>query len=501
MGGGDELVASIRLWVRTGDMGNGLYRGIGYTFGRKGLSPGSTRSSSWSKLPPTAELKYSNLKRRLLDRVGENEIGRGNACHANSRCFNAPTHERVPVKVLVLNHFPLQGSGSGIYTLNVARELLKAGHEPLVIAPDHYPVEGYPFPVRTMIFSDGDNEQPALNFNFPCFTTHPRSTTTFYELSDDQIASYVDIWQQSVTEAINDFRPDIIHAQHVWVASYIAHLTAIPYVISCHGTDLMGFRKGPRYRDMALAAARNAHAVIAISRQVMADAMELLEQPRAKFRLIWNGFDSECFRVLPDVGKESVLREFDLTGDNAPLVSFVGKFTNFKGIDVLLKAAVTYESDIPGVRTVLVGDGELRDELRALSTTLGLRGIHFLGHQSQPTVARIYNVADVSVVPSREEPFGLVAVEALACGTPVVATDAGGLPDFIDEDVGQLVPVDSPESLAAAIVSQIKDGTKRTKGVYASRYALDNFTWKQQVARMVDVFEDARLAANKVARS
>ena len=224
--------------------------------------------------------------------------------------------------------------------------------------------------------------------------------------------------------------------------------------------------------------------------------MQLLEQPSKNFRLIWNGFDSECFRVLSDAGKESVFGEFGLASDDAPLVSFVGKFTNFKGIDVLLKAAAIYESEIPDVKTVIVGDGELRDELRALGTSLGLRGVHFLGHQSQPTVARIYNVADVSVVPSRQEPFGLVAVEALACGTPVVATDAGGLPDFIDEDVGQLVPVDSPENLAAAIVSEIKDGTKRTKGVYASRYALENFTWKQQVARMVDVFEEARLAAN-----
>jgi len=85
----------------------------------------------------------------------------------------------------------------------------------------------------------------------------------------------------------------------------------------------------------------------------------------------------------------------------------------------------------------------------------------------------------------------LVAVEALACGTPVVATNAGGLPDFINEKVGALVPVDDPDSLAAAIIAEIENGTKRTKGVYASQYALDDFTWAQQVAKMIKLYQDA----------
>ena len=395
------------------------------------------------------------------------------------------------MRVLMPNHFPLQGSGSGIYTLNVAKELVTAGHEVLAIVPDHEPTTGYTFPVKTILFSDGKNEEAQLDFNFPCFTTHPKSKTTFYELTDEQIAAYVNVWQEAFAETVADFKPDIIHAHHVWVTPYVAHQTGLPYIISCHGTDLMGFRKGLRYHDMALEGAQNAHAIITISRQVKAEAMDSYKVSDEKTPLIWNGFDHDRFKVIEDATKESVLAEFGLSGGENPLVSFVGKFTDFKGIDVLLNAAATYEKALPGVQTVLVGHGTLWDEMHQLASDLNLKGVHFLGHQPQERVARIYNAADVSIVPSRVEPFGLVAVEALACGTPVVATNAGGLPDFINEEVGQLVPLEDADSLAAAIIAEIEQGTKKTKGVAASKYALENFTWKQQVARMVELYESA----------
>ncbi len=394
------------------------------------------------------------------------------------------------MRVLIPNHFPLQGSGSGIYTLNVARELLRAGHQVLVIVPEHCVLDGYSFQVQAIIFSDGQNEDPDLDFNFPCFTTHPRSTTTFYELTDAQMQDYVRAWQQAMAEAVAAFRPEVIHANHVWVAAYVTYRTGLPYVITCHGTDLMGFRRGPRYREMALTAAAHTQGIVAVSRQVAVDAADTYDLPDENVHLIWNGFDARRFKVLPEVTKADVLAAYGLSGADKPLISFVGKFTHFKGIDVLLKAAAIYEQALPGVQTLLAGDGELWDDMHALRQELQLQGIHFLGHQSQYDISLLHNVADVSVVPSRVEPFGLVAIEALACGTPVVATDEGGLPDFINESVGALVAVDDAEGLAAAIVAEIQKGTKLSKGVYASQYALDHFTWTSQVAKMIELYRD-----------
>ena len=403
----------------------------------------------------------------------------------------ASNRPSTPLKVLIPNHFPLQGSGSGIYSLNVARELTKLGHEVMAIVPEHGPVTGYPFPVKSIVFSNGENQPTDLDFNFPCFTTHPVSTTTFYELTDQQLDAYLAAWRKAMLEAVNAFQPDVVHVQHVWLTAFVTHEVGLPYVASCHGTDLMGFKKGPRYRDQTLIGARHAHRIIAISRQVREDARATYQVSEDKLALIWNGFDSDCFKVIASATRETVLSELELEPSEGPLVSFVGKFADFKGIDVLLKAAALYEPALPGVRTVLVGHGELLHEMSALRDELDLKAVHFVGHKPQPEVARIYNAADVSVVPSRVEPFGLVAVEALACGTPVVATNAGGLPDFITDEVGTLVPVDDAEALANAIVAEVRNEKRADKSSFASQYALEGFTWTEQVGKMQRLYESA----------
>lgn len=398
------------------------------------------------------------------------------------------------MRILMPNHFPLQGSGSGIYTLNVAQELRRMGHQVLVIVPDHQPVptETYPFATETILFSNGENDDVAeVDFNFPCFTTHPRSLTTFYELEDKQIINYLAVWRAHINQAIIEFQPDIIHAHHVWVTPFAASETGLPYVISVHGTDLMGFEKGPRYRQMALSAAENAFGLIAISHQVQDDALKTYGVPADKVHLIANGFDKDIFKVLPGMNKAAVLAQLGIDAADSPLVSFVGKFTDFKGIDVLLRAAAIYEEAVPGVQTVLVGHGQLWEKMHDLRQELNLKGVHFVGHQPQPIVAQVYNAADVSVVPSRIEPFGLVAVEALACGTPVVATNAGGLPDFINEQVGALVPLEDQQALAVAIIAELSAGSKLTKGRFAAQYALEDYSWPSQVKKMVHLYESA----------
>ncbi len=397
------------------------------------------------------------------------------------------------MKVLLINHFPLQGSGSGIYTLNIAQELIKEGHNVFVIDIDcEMDNTNYSFQRRTIMCAKNNNHDLDLDldFNFPCFTTHPRSLNTFYNISDKQIYDYVLTFIKVTKEVVADFNPDIIHAQHLWITPYAALTSGVPYIITVHGTDLMGFKKDKRYHKYALEGAKNAAKIITISRQVHNDTLELYRLPEEKLKLNPNGFDDDIFRPK-SITKKELFMQFGLNTEPEKLVSFVGKFTDFKGIDILIKAARKVTDEIPEVIFALAGDGQLMAEMKQLTSELKLENIYFLGHQMQEDVASLYSAADVSVVPSRIEPFGLVAIEALGCGTPVVATNAGGLPDFVNNKVGQLIEMEDVEALANAIIEELKNNTKLSKGKFAREYAVENYSWKKTLQNVIEIYKGA----------
>lgn len=90
----------------------------------------------------------------------------------------------------------------------------------------------------------------SVPFNFPCFTSHPRSHQQFATLSQKDFDAYETLMAKGLERAIRTFKPDLLHIQHVWVASKLAADTGLPYVISCHGTDLMGFETMAQHLSM-----------------------------------------------------------------------------------------------------------------------------------------------------------------------------------------------------------------------------------------------------------
>lgn len=346
------------------------------------------------------------------------------------------------------------------------------------------------FDSRIIKFCDGTQSGCDLPYNFPCFTSHPRSNNTYYALSDSQMKDYIDLFVKIAKEEVESFKPDIIHAQHLWITPYAAAQTGVPYIVTAHGTDLKGFVKDKRYHPYALEGAKKAQKIITISKQVHAEVQELYGVADSQCDLIMNGYDENLFMIKPDLNTEEVLRSFNIERTSKHLVSFAGKLTHFKGIDVLLKAAKHYEKELDDVMTLIAGNGELYDELTGLKNELGLKNVHFLGHVTQKQLVDLYNIADVSTVPSRTEPFGLVAIEALACGTPVVGTNQGGLPDFITDKVGTLVPVEDDLGLAEAITNEIQRKDKGGRATDCANYALKYFSWKHSIKEVEQLYKN-----------
>ncbi len=383
------------------------------------------------------------------------------------------------MRVLLVNHFPLEGSGSGVYTKNLATRLLEQGHKVKVIVVDNEVVINNDFPVRTILY-----------YRFPCFTTHPKSNQTFYSLSQWEMNEYLRRFKIAIWEETTAFKPDLIHCQHLWVAPYAASMTGLPYIITAHGTDIKGFKTDKRFQNIALKGAQKAKKVITISKQVHRDVKKYYDLPEEKLELILNGFDEGIFKPM-DLNRDEVLKSLvtEKTDQINYIVNFVGKLTEFKGVDLLIKAAQIYEKKLPGVITLISGHGHLKNELVKLAEDLNVKSIFFLGNKTQKTLTQLYNIADISVVPSRMEPFGLVAVEALACGTPVIASNAGGLPDFINNKVGRLFEMGNHQELAQKIIDSLQQHDKETKGAYAAKYALNNFSWERVVRELISAYK------------
>ena len=398
------------------------------------------------------------------------------------------------MRVMMINHFPISGSGSGTYTRNIAVHLMKKGHEICIIMPENTTqYSSVPGACMYPVYFTSDSSEEAivegLPFNFPCFTTHPRSTTSFFDLDDDQIEAYLAAFKRTIDKAVAEFKPDIIHAQHIWLLSWLASKTGVPYVMTAHGTDLMGYQRSPRFRSYADEAANGAKRIITISNDNDELVRELFPQCADRTIFMRNGYDPSRFFPEP-IPKEQVTGLFDIKLRER-LVLFVGKLAHFKGIDVLIDAARLYESERPGeIVTIIAGDGELSEDLRKQARDYGLKGTFFLGHLDISQLRGLYSIADVCIVPSRREPFGLVAVEALACGSVVVATNQGGLPDIINDRVGALVDVDDAFGLSAAILSELYRPDREERGRYAAKYALENYAQDTLMDTLIEIFSN-----------
>jgi len=392
------------------------------------------------------------------------------------------------MKIFQMMHFPLAGAGTGIYVDTLAKSLVRKGRQIMVLCSDHHPPDK-PYPVEAVLFSNGDNEIFDLNFDIPVFASHSLSKgKKFGRLSETQRQAYVQAFRAKIGIGLSEFDPDIIHVHHGWVIASILAEFDVPYVITLHGTEYHAFKEYKDYREDVLRGLHGAQMVVALTEDERNRAIEAYGLDPRRITIIKSGTDTGMFKPI-ELDKKSFFRSYSIDAVDRPVVFFGGRLTDQKGVDTLLRAASIYSKTDGKPITLIAGDGNLRNDLEQLAEELKLDSVYFLGAQSHEQMVKLFNVADVAAMPSIFEAFGLVSLEALACGTPVIAGNVGGFSRIVNNEIGYLMEPGDYTNLAEKITAFIRDGFKEKVKDKAVAYIRQNYSWDKTVDNIEKLYE------------
>ncbi len=284
----------------------------------------------------------------------------------------------------------------------------------------------------------------------------------------------------------------LVHA-HDWMVADAAWVLKtgfdLPLVATIHATE-HGRMHGlwtdlQRYiHQMEWRLTFEAWRVIVNSRHMLLALQNLFNLPADKLVVIPNGTDPHKFDEQPDLAS---LRAQYASPENR-IVLFVGRMVLEKGIQVLLEAIPHIEPAYPGTRFLLVGSGYYLEELKAQAAALDIsQQVSFLGYVCDADLMRYYRIADAVVIPSLYEPFGIVALEAMAAGVPVVTSDAGGLTEFVEHmKTGITTYKGDASSLAWGILTLFRDPELADRLSQSARRKVEEvFNWPK-IARTTE---------------
>ncbi|MGC8555951.1 MAG: glycosyltransferase family 4 protein [Conexivisphaera sp.] len=297
-----------------------------------------------------------------------------------------------------------------------------------------------------------------------------------------------------VEAALREGDFDLIHA-HDWLSApagiALKHMLRRPLISTIHSTEC-GRRSGIRddlqrhISEVEWWLAYESWRIIACSRYMVGELNGCLGVPADKVDVIPNGFTP---LAPPDADPAAIKRRY--ASDSERMVFFVGRMVHEKGVSVLVDAALELLGRRRDVKFVLAGDGPLRLDLMRRVESSGLaEKFYFLGFVSDEELAELYAAADLAVFPSIYEPFGIVALEAMSMGKPVVVSDVGGLAEVVENGVNGLkFPCCDPHALAWAISWMLDHPDEASRmGAEGARIARERYSWDVLSGRTLDVY-------------
>lgn len=293
-------------------------------------------------------------------------------------------------------------------------------------------------------------------------------------------------------------RPTLLHV-HDWLGLFagraLKHRHHLPLLSTIHATEF-GRNNGihtdiQRYINQCEWELQwESWRVIVCSGFMKGEVEYALGTPSDKIDIIYNGVDTDKFDFdFPDDERARFRERF--AAPNEKILFFIGRMVREKGAQVLIEALGRVRFQYHDAKLVIAGGGE-RGHLEQLAAYLGIAPhVYFAGRVTDTDRDRLYKVADVAVYPSLYEPFGIVALEAMAARVPVVVSDAGGLREVVELDVsGTVTWLGNPDSLAWGIVRVLKNPElARTMADRAYERCLTVFNWDVLAEQTRQVYE------------
>lgn len=386
------------------------------------------------------------------------------------------------MKILQLLKFPLWGSGSGTYTRKLSEKLAEMGHKVIIVCPEEKKIKGIKIYKVDLPFK-------------VAFTGHPEwpNCKKYSELSNEELTEIINTFWGVVCKAVEEFKPEIIHVQHasylLWYANYIKAIYGIPYIVTSHGTDLLNVSLDRRYFALSKDALGRAETITCVSGDTRKWLLKVFSKKfQNKTRVIPGGVDLESWCRPERI--RIIDKKYNLTGKK--VVIFAGKLTKPKGVEYLIKAAPKIKAEI-----FILGGGDEEKHLRELTDEVKAKNVHFLGYFGKEYINELrefYARASVVVVPSIwDEPLGLVVLEAMACSTPVVGSNKGGIPLAVKNNVnGFLVRARSAKAIAKAVNLILKnDKLQHKMGQEARRVVEEKFDWTRIAKKFISYYQSA----------
>ncbi|WP_018133138.1 1,4-alpha-glucan branching protein domain-containing protein [Effusibacillus pohliae] len=288
---------------------------------------------------------------------------------------------------------------------------------------------------------------------------------------------------------------DLIHA-HDWLVCYAAktikHMYHLPLVATIHATE-HGRNEGI-YTDLQQYISHlewrltyEAQRVIVCSTYMRREVETIFQLPADKLDVIPNGVDPELLQPKAAVDRRDKQR---YAMDHERIVLFIGRLVREKGVHTLLEAAPAILAEFPDVKFVIAGKGPAAGELQQLAERMGVREkVLFTGFIPDDERNRLLQIAEVAVFPSRYEPFGIVALEAMAAGTAVVVSDVGGLGDVVQHGHNglKMYPGDA-HSLATQVKDLLRDPHWASGLAQTALAEIGRFDWNRIAEQTIGVY-------------